>query len=370
MTADLPPGGSVIVNVSFSFFVRVRGTLVHTATATLAPGDTDPNPANNSATDTTVIGTRLIRDPADVLLAVGSGAGVPGHVKVYDGTGQLRLSFLPFAGFLGGVRVATARITDDLVDDIVVGAGPGAPGGHVKVFDGATGAELQSFFAFPGFVGGVFVAAGDVHPDGLADIIVGAGPGAPGGHVKVLSGRTGATLQSFLAFPGFTGGVTVAAPAVISQPSFSSQFFGGIVSPVILVGAGAGAPGGHVKAFDGATGVERRSFFAFPGFDGGVSVAARGSDLVVGTASQASHVKVFDGITGNEAKSFFAFPGFGGGVSLDALDRDNDGLTDIVAGAGPGAPGGHVKVFDGQSLALLDSFFAFDPSFGGGVFVG
>jgi hypothetical protein len=38
-----------------------------------------------------------------------------------------------------------------------------AVGGHVRVFDGATG---------------------DVNGDGFADIIVGAGAGAPAGHVK------------------------------------------------------------------------------------------------------------------------------------------------------------------------------------------
>ncbi|MBX9579544.1 MAG: PEP-CTERM sorting domain-containing protein [Gemmataceae bacterium] len=42
--------------------------------------------------------------------------------------------------------------------DIITGAGPGAPGGHVKAFDGATGAEVRSFLAFPGFDGGVYVA--------------------------------------------------------------------------------------------------------------------------------------------------------------------------------------------------------------------
>ncbi len=38
---------------------------------------------------------------------------------------------------------------------MVTGAGPGG-GPHVRVFDGATGAELMSFLAYP--AGGVFVA--------------------------------------------------------------------------------------------------------------------------------------------------------------------------------------------------------------------
>ena len=43
-------------------------------------------------------------------------------------------------------------------DAIVGAASAGTPGGHVKVFSGADGSELMSFFAFPGFMGGVNVA--------------------------------------------------------------------------------------------------------------------------------------------------------------------------------------------------------------------
>jgi hypothetical protein len=38
--------------------------------------------------------------------------------------------------------------------------------------------------------------------------------------------------------------------------------------------------------------------------------------------------------------------------------------AEILVGASP-----HVKRFDGATLALLDSFFAFAPTFTGGVFV-
>src|SRR4051812_2468817 len=60
------------------------------------------------------------------------------------------------------------------------------------------------------FTGGVSVAAGDVNGDGILDLITGAGPDG-GPHVKVISGATGQQLNSFYAYePGFTGGVFVA----------------------------------------------------------------------------------------------------------------------------------------------------------------
>ena len=92
-------------------------------------------------------------------------------------------------------------VTGDGEPDIVVGAGPGG-GPHVRVFDGVTGAEVRSFFAYqcdpapaPCFPGGVFVAAADVTGDGRADIITGAGPGG-GPHVRVFDGVSGTEVRA------------------------------------------------------------------------------------------------------------------------------------------------------------------------------
>lgn len=146
--------------------------------------------------------------------------------------------------------------------EIITGAGAGG-GPHVRVFDGATGAELMSFFAYdPAFAGGVFVAAGDVNGDWRPDVITGAGPGG-GPHVRVFDWWSGMELQSFFAYdPSFAGGVRVAA-----------GYVNGDNEADIITGAGpGGAP--HVKVFDGATGAELRSFFADdPAFTGGVFVA-------------------------------------------------------------------------------------------------
>ncbi|MGH7266811.1 MAG: beta strand repeat-containing protein, partial [Candidatus Rokuibacteriota bacterium] len=187
------------------------------------------------------------------------------------------------------------------------------------VFDGATGVELGGFFAYdPAFSGGMFVAAGDVTGDGRADIITGAGPGSSP-HVKVFDGATGAELGGFLAYdPAFTGGVSVAAGDLTGDGRAD-----------IITGAGPGS-GPRVKVFDGATGAELGGFFAYdPFFTGGVFVAAGDltgdgrADIITGAgASGGPHVRVFDGVTGVEVASFFAYdPTFAGGLFVAAEVR-------------------------------------------------
>jgi hypothetical protein len=292
-----------------------------------------------------------------ILTGTDDGAGP--LVKSFEG-GTEKASFFAYGpSFTGGVRVAAGDVNGDVFIDVITAPGPGA-GPHVKVFDGQTGGEVHSFFAYdPAVSGGVFVAAGDVTGDGRADIVTGTG--AVSSHVKVFSGQSGAEVNSFLAFSGFTGGVRVAAGDVNGDGRAD-----------IITGTGSG--GGHVKVFDGATGGEIRSFLPYDAaFSGGVFVAAGDvngdalADLITGTESAAGHVKVFDGRTGALLQSFLPFGTFTGGVRVAAGDVNGDGLADIITGSGPG--GGHVKAYHGLTLAQLDSFFPFGD-YTGGVFVG
>lgn len=197
---------------------------------------------------------------ADIIVAPDAG-GQP-LVRVFDGnSGALLASFLAFPPtYTGGVSVSAGDVDGDGRADIITGA---AVNGHVKVFDGKSGAQLQTFFAFPGFTGGVSVAAGDLNSDRHADLIVGAGPGAPGGHVKVFDGQTGQELLSFFAFePNFLGGVRVAAGDVDNDKI-----------PEIITGAGIGAAP-HVKVFRAIDQLVLHDFLAYePDFLGGVFVA-------------------------------------------------------------------------------------------------
>src|SRR5579883_3342623 len=81
-------------------------------------------------------------------LAVGSGRGSTGEVKVFSGsTGAVLDDIHPFGDdFEGGVRVALAYIsnpTHPTVPDIVVSSGPGTQT-QVKVFSGTSGQQLAA----------------------------------------------------------------------------------------------------------------------------------------------------------------------------------------------------------------------------------
>jgi CSLREA domain-containing protein len=296
-------------------------------------------------------------------------AGVPGRSPQVQLTdligGQVLHTFTPFPGFVGAVSVATGDLTGDGVPDVVIGAGAGG-GPHVRAFDGRTLAEIASFFAYdPGFRGGVNVTVGDLFGDGRGEIITGAGAGG-GPHVKAFD-AAGRELFGFFAYaPTFTGGVNVAV----------GDLNGDRVGEIVT-GAGAGG-GPHVKAFDPRTLGETLSFFAFaPTFTGGVRVAVGDlagtgqANIITGAgAGGEPRVNVFDGPTGQLTVSILAYDSsFRGGVSVAAADLNSDGRDDLITGAGPGG-GPHVKAWSGPTFASLVSTFATDPAFTGGVWVG
>lgn len=312
-------------------------------------------------------------NPHPSLLAVGADAGGGPNVVVYDAqTKAIKFSFFAYnPAFIGGVRVAVGDLNGDGMPDIVTAPGPGG-GPDVHVYDGKTGLLLQQFMAFDAaFNGGLSVAVADINADGFDDIVVGADAGG-GPNVVVFDSQavhTGQprTLMNFFAFdPRFIGGVRVAAGDVDGD---------GRADLVVAAGPGGGP---NVIVFSGATGNPLTSFFAFDArFAGGVSTALADlngdghADIIVGAgAGGGPNVKVFSGADNSVLMNFFAFdPAFTGGVRPAALDRHGDGHADIVTGAGPGG-GPDVRLIDGTTMQQIDHFFAFDPLFAAGVFVG
>src|SRR5439155_8869145 len=94
------------------------------------------------------------------------------------------------------------------------------------------------------------------------------------------------------------------------------------------------------------------------------------ADVVLGAgAGGGPNVAVFNGPDGAFLSSFFAFDSaFTGGVRVAALDRTGAGRASVIAVPGPGG-GPQVRTLDGLSGEVLDTFFAYNPAFTGGLYV-
>jgi hypothetical protein len=295
--------------------------------------------------------------------AVGAGPGAGPQLNVYQGlTGTAVSSFFAFApAFAGGVRVAVGDVNGDGIQDAIAGAGPGG-GPHVRSFSIPSGAVGHDFFSSsPSENGGIYTATKRNIGVGTDEMLVGSGEGDLG-MVRRFSGS--ALLSSFLPYgSGFSGGVRVASGDV------NGDGLGDIIT-------GAGAGGGPIKVFE-TSGSLIASFTPFAGFTGGVYVASGDVDGdgradIITSLDEGSvpHVKVFSGANLSEIRSFFAYaPSFTGGVRVASGDINGDGRADIITGAGPGGSP-EVKIFNGLDNSVIGDFFAFNPSFAGGVYVG
>ena len=312
-----------------------------------------------------LLGLALLPATVSAQIVTGSGPGSNATVRVIDTDGTDR-SFLSYpVGFDGGTTVALGDIDGDGVRDIITGAGPSG-GPHVRVWNGVDLTEIGGFFAYdPPFPGGVSVAAGDVNGDGHVDIITGAGPGG-GPHVRVWSGVDFTEIGGFFAYdPAFPGGVSVAAGDVDGDGRID-----------IITGAGPGG-GPHVRVWSGADFHEIGGFFAYdPAFTGGVHVAAGDvngdglADIITGAGPGGGpHVRIWNGATFAEIGGFFAYdPSFGGGVRVGALDLTYDGKVELLTVPGPGA-GALVAIWTSDTFGLIGAYFAYDPAFTGGAWI-
>ncbi|MBN9523642.1 FG-GAP repeat protein [bacterium] len=280
------------------------------------------------------------------MIAVGTDAGTPSTIRVFDRlTGAFRYEVIPFeSDYTAGVKVASGDVNGDGIADLVVGAGPGG-GPRVAVFDGLTGNRIfDDFFAYEDtFRGGVTVAVGDVNQDGFGDLILGTGVGgAP--RVRVLSGRDLSPLRDTFAYESsFRGGVSVAAGDVNGD---------GVPDLITSTGTGGGP---RVVVLDGRTTAVLSSFFVFDQnlregfFAAAGDVNGDGfADIIAGSgAGAAAQIRVFSGFNRAVITDFAVndpfTPGAGttitAGVRVAVADADGDGVGDVVTGLGPGGDG-------------------------------
>jgi hypothetical protein len=373
------PLGTVALNAAqqAAFTTQTLTAGAHTITATY---NGDASFATSTGMLTQTVTAAPLPPSSGGLFATGTDFGGLPEVKVFDAaSGALKQDFLAYdPAFRGGVRVAVGDVNKDGILDLVTAPGPGG-GTLVEVFSAKDLSLIMAFNAYdPSFRGGLFVAVADVNHDGFADIITAPDQGG-GPLIKVFSGKDGSLLMSFNAYDSaFHGGVRVAA----------GDTNGDGFADIITCPGNGGGP--LVRIFDGRTGVNLLSYNAYAGsFVGGIFVGAGDVDgdgkadvITSPGVGGGPLINVFSGPTGTLIRSFNAYPPvtsplsiFGSdsvwqsGLHVAALDVNGDGKADIITGVGP-SQRPEVKVFDGATLAVLDDFFAYDPTYLGGVFVG
>ncbi len=274
--------------------------------------------------------------------------------------------------------IGVARLIGNvgLASQLVVG---GLPNGTV----GSFGAVPGGYSALGNFIGPSATAVtrpavADLNGDGLADLVLGAGPGG-GSRVRIFLGDgTGKGFLSSLEFDAFegnfNGGVFVAAGDVDGDGR--AEF---VVSPDV----GGGPRASVFSLNDQNQLVKQADFFGIddPNFRGGARVALGDidgdgrADLVVGAGFLGGpRIAIFAGSTlfnpgpsGSPPKltgDFFAFPGtdaitLRNGVFVTVGDLDGDGRADLIFGGGPGG-GPRVFALSGALIAAgqLDQAYA------------
>ncbi|QGJ70728.1 Hypothetical protein PBC10988_24260 [Planctomycetales bacterium 10988] len=354
-----------------TYTLEVMPTADGDVTVTVADGVAEDLAGNENLGDSATIESDRFDELPRIVTGSDAGSGI---VRLFDESGNEVMSFFPYtAAFTGGVRVAAGDINGDGILDIVTAAGPGG-GPRVQVFSSDTSptlsGPLMDFYAYtPSITVGLFVAVGDVNDDGFDDIITAPDLGG-GPHVKVFSGQDGSLLSEFYAYnPTFTGGVRIAAGDIDGNGTAE-----------IITAAGPGG-GPHIRAFEGTSGMQMpgaaTNFYAYAAnVTTGVFVAAGdvnddGLDDII-TAPDAGggpHVKVFSSDDGSLLQNFYAYdPSFVGGVRVGATDLNFDGFADILTVPGPSG-GPHARAFSGVDLADLANFYSGLPTNSDGLFI-
>lgn len=292
------------------------------ATPTVPIAPATPNILLVPPTDQPIAPTLRLRPLAPPPARTTSTAAA-GVLRSLNPDGTVRFEFMPFENYTGPLRVAEADTNNDGIADILVGSGPGTAS-RVALFDGRTRGLLVAFTPFETtFLGGVTVALGDLTGDGRADLVVTPDEGG-GPRVRAFDGFSFAPFADFFGIddPAFRGGARTAIGDLNNDG----------VGDLVVAAGFAGGP-------------------RVAGFSGPALLAGR-----------------FERLFGD----FFVFEeSVRNGVFLAVADLDGDGFADLVAGGGPGG-GPRLLALSGRELLtnsyrVLADFFAGDPATRNGV---
>jgi hypothetical protein len=309
--------------------------------------------------------------PASVLLSFLLAAPLTAQSPTWEWAGRRD------ADALGTSVAAAGDVNDDGVPDVIVGA-PSVPGGlsepgYARVLSGADGSLIWRLTTTgeADLFGSAVAGAGDVDNDGFDDLIVGAPAGAP------PPGESCARV-----FRGIDGTIMYELPAVSKDSwaafGFSLDGIGDVDDDDMddwIVGAPSfsGETAGFARVYCGLDGVPMFEFDGLAvGDQFGYAVALAGdvdddgvNDVVVG-AGMGDYARVFSGEDGSlihHLPGLGLGSGFGRAVSA-AGDVNGDGFDDVAVGA-PGFD--TVDVRSGENGSLLRRFIRPSGAFGTSV---
>lgn len=183
--------------------------------------------------------------------------------------------------------------------------------------------------------------------------------------VRIFDSQTYAEISSF----------AIPTANLAGGASLTAADLGADGAPEIIVGMGLGnEPRVHVYRQDGS---EIGSFLAYAA-DMGTGITVEVCDInndglneiITGTQyGGGPHVRLFNNLGEAIGPGFFAYgQNFRGGVNLACGDIDNDGINELVTGAGPsGGPHARVWFFSDGEWKMKDEFFVFDSGHDSGI---
>lgn len=361
-TVTLPSKATATFRIVGTVAADATGTLSSSASVTLAG---DPNPADNSKTDTDTLVPRSIAvggngswtstSTVKLVQPDSKGTAVAGPVT-------------PFAGVRSGVRSVLVDLTGDGKDELVTVANYGGAG-KVVVFsqkvagDGTVTLEkaagYDSVVPFGSGARGMSVAAGDFDGDGLEDLAFAQAAGDEVRLYRSTPTAVGGPLTFLKAFTPLGRNVGVGAIAAGDFGTFDGTASDGVRTDgkdeLVVVGTSAQAPVAKIFQVAGTTPSVIDTLTPFTTrtrSDISVEVARLnvGStpDLIFSAgAGGGSAVEMYDGTIGDAANTklatLAAFSGIGSGrpVFSAAIDTDGDTRADtleFVQGGGSTTP--------------------------------